>query len=117
MKVDITERTFSFAVRIIKLSQQLDKTPGTHRIIANQILRSGTSIGANVEEAQAGQSKADFIAKISISCKEARETLYWLPLLTAAEIIPKSKLQPLKKEADELVAILITIINSSRKNS
>lgn len=117
MEVDITERTFDFAVRIVKLSQQLDITPGTNRIIANQILRSGTSIGSNVEEAQGGQSKADFISKISISCKEARETLYWLRLLTASKIISESKLQPLKKEAHELVAILTSIIKTSRKNS
>ena len=113
-KVDITERTFAFSLRIVKLSQILDSAPGTNRTLANQLLRSGTSIGANVEEAQAAQSKPDFISKISIACKESRETLYWLRLLIASSIMPSEKLGPLKKEADELVAILTTIIKNSR---
>ncbi len=76
MKRDLCERTFQFAVRIVKLCQQLDRKPGAGRIIAGQLLRSGTSIGANVEEAQAGQSRADFISKYSIARKEAGETHY-----------------------------------------
>jgi len=113
-KVDITERTFAFSLRIVKLCQILDTSPGTNRTIANQLLRSGTSIGANVEEAQAGQSKPDFISKVSIACKEARETLYWLRILIGSDIMPQAKLEPLKNEADELVAILTSIIKSSR---
>jgi four helix bundle protein len=73
---DILERTFHFAVRIVKLCQVLDERPGVGRTLARQLLRSGTSIGANVEEAQAGQSRADFRSKYSIACKEARETHY-----------------------------------------
>ena len=113
-QVDITDRTFAFALRIVKLCQILDSSPGTNRTIANQLLRSGTSTGANVEEAQAGQSKADFISKIAIACKEARESLYWLRILIASNIMPQSKLEPLKKKADELVAILTSIIKSSK---
>ena len=113
-KIDITKRIFEFSVRIVKLCQVLDEFPGTSRTLANQLLRSGTSIGANVEEAQAGQSKPDFIAKMAISCKEARETLYWLKILAASEIISESKLIPLTIEANELVAILTTIIKNSR---
>ena len=113
-KVDITERTFAFSLRIVKLSQILDSALGTNRTLANQLLRSGTSIGANVEEAQAAQSKPDLISQISIACKESRETLYWLRLLIASSLMPGEKLEPLKKEADELVAILTTIIKSSR---
>ena len=113
-KVDITDRSFAFSLRIVKLCQTLDSSPGTNRKIASQLLKSGTSIGANVEEAQAAQSKPDFISKISIACKESRETLYWLRIITAASIIPGTKLEPLKKEADELVAILTTIIKNSR---
>ncbi|MEJ6572391.1 MAG: four helix bundle protein [Akkermansiaceae bacterium] len=114
MDVDITERTFDFATRIVQLCQVLDENPGTPRTLANQLLRSGTSIGANVEEAQAAQSKPDFISKLSISCKEARETLYWLRLLIATGIMPETKLVSLKNEANELVAILTTIIKNSR---
>jgi len=112
---DIRERTFEFAVRVVKLCQNLDSVPGVSRTLANQLLRSATSVGANVEEAQAGQSKADFESKLNISLKEAREAHYWLRLLTAAEIIPNKKLAPLTQEANELIAILTTILKNSRK--
>jgi len=116
MEKDITHRTFQFATRIVKLCQHLDSSPGASRTLANQLLRSGTSVGANVEEAQAGQSKADFISKLSIANKEARETLYWLKLLSATEIIQESKLTELTSEANELIAILTTIIKNARAN-
>lgn len=112
--IDITERTFEFATRIVRLCQSLDKKGGISRTLQNQLLRSGTSIGANVEEAQSGQSKADFVSKIYIACKEARETRYWLRLLIATDIVPASKLDPLTKEASELVAILTSITKSAR---
>jgi len=92
MEKDITSRSFDFAVRIVKLCKHMEETPGVSRTLANQLLRSGTSIGANVEEAQGGQSKADFISKLSIANKEARETLYWIKLLIASNILPESKL-------------------------
>jgi len=87
----------------------LDKTPGVRRTISNQLLRAGTSIGANVEEGQAAQSEADFLTKMSIACKEARETLYWLRLLAASKIIEVTRLDELEQEANELVAILSSI--------
>ncbi|MFZ4776630.1 MAG: four helix bundle protein [Terrimicrobiaceae bacterium] len=114
---DICDRTFEFAVRVVKLCQTLDEKPGVSRTLANQLLRSGTSIGSNVEESQAGQSKSDFVSKLSISCKEARETHYWLRLLAATNIIPESKLAALIDEADQLIAILTTIIKNSRSGS
>ena len=98
----------------LKLCQILDQTPGTNRVIANQLLRSGTSIGANVEEAQAGQSKPDFISKLSIACKEARETLYWLKILSETNILPSQKLESITSESNELVAILTSIIKNAR---
>ncbi|HVF87307.1 MAG TPA: four helix bundle protein [Pyrinomonadaceae bacterium] len=82
---DIRERTFDFAVRIVKLCQHSDEKPGVRRMLGKQLLRSGASIGANIEEAQAGQSKPDFISKNAIALKEERETLYWLRLLAAAK--------------------------------
>ncbi len=114
--IDITDRTFDFAVRIVKLSQVLDESPGTNRTLANQLLRAGTSIGANVEEAQAAQSRKDFISKMSISSKEARETFYWLRILIASDIMPEQKLTPLKTEANEIVAIITTIVKNAAKN-
>lgn len=110
MKSDIPERCFEFAKRVILLCRFLDAEPGLSRILANQLLRSGTSIGANVEEGQASQSEADFISKYSIACKEARETHYWLRLLTATEIVPKERIAGLEQESNELIAILTTII-------
>ena len=115
MAIDIKERTFNFSVRIVKLCQFLEKTYGVNSILAKQLLRSGTSIGANVEEAQSGQNKADFISKLSISLKEARETLYWIRLLEASQILSTEKLSEIKKEADELTKILASIIVSTKR--
>ena len=80
---EIAERAFAFAVRVVKLCQTLDEPKGVPRILANQLLRAGTSIGANLEESKGGQSRADFLTKVSISLKEARETRYWLRSLLA----------------------------------
>lgn len=115
MPREITERTFEFAVRIVKLCQVLDEKPGVGRTLGKQLLRSGTSIGANVEEARAGQSKADFISKNAIALKEARETHYWLRLLIATDILPQEKLSKLLTEAEELKKILGAIVVASKK--
>jgi len=109
MKNDLGQRTFDFSVRIVNLCQTLNKSPGVSRTLAGQLLRSGTSIGANVEEGQASQSKADFVSKYSIACKEARETHYWLKLLVATEITKKEKLASLIDESNQLIAILTNI--------
>jgi four helix bundle protein len=82
----LQERTFEFALRVVKLCQILDNQGRTASTTSRQLLRAGTSIGANVEEGQASQSEADFLAKYSIACKEARETHYWLRLLSASAI-------------------------------
>lgn len=107
---DITVRTFEFAVRAVKLCQFLEGAAGVSRTLSNQLLRSATSIGANVEEAHGSQSKADFTAKMYIACKEARETHYWLRLFIEVDLVPKSRLKPLLDEANELVAILTTTV-------
>jgi len=117
METDIQKRTFQFSLRIIKLCDALDKQPGVSRTLANQLLRSGTSIGANTEEAQAGQSRKDFVAKLSIACKEARESHYWLRLLMESGIVPENKIAALIAENNELIAILTSIIINTRKNS
>lgn len=113
---DITKRTFEVALRVIKLCQFLNKKYEIEKnILSKQLLRSGTSIGANVEEAQAGQSRSDFVHKMSIALKEARETNYWLRLLEASEMLPKEKLVELIKESDEIKNIIGAIIVSSKK--
>jgi four helix bundle protein len=78
--------------------------------MANQLLRSGTSIGANIQEGQSSQSEADFLAKYNIACKEARETYYWLKLLIASEILSEEQLSGMINECNELISILTVII-------
>jgi len=98
------------------LCQTLNEERGVNRLIANQLLRSGTSIGANAEEAQAGQSRADFISKYAIAQKEARETHYWLRLLIETKIIHENKLSGLLDECNQIIAILTTIIKNTKQN-
>ncbi len=107
---EISERAFAFAVRVLKLCQKLDTTPGASLTLANQLLRSGTSIGANLEESKGGQSRADYLSKVSIALTEARATYYWLRFLVATNFLPESQLAPLLDEANQLIAILTTIV-------
>lgn len=112
---DIAERTFEFARRVVALCRAVKGTDVAARVIAGQLVRAGTSIGANVEEAQASHSRADFANKCSIACKEGRETRYWLRRLAASGIVPASSLTDLLAECDELVAILITIVKKAKQ--
>lgn len=112
---DIKERTFGFSLEVIRLVQKLDERSIVSKIIGKQVLRSGTSIGANVEEAQAGQSRADFNSKYSIALKEARETVYWLRLLNESGLAPKQDCEALLQEADEISRILGSIIVKSKR--
>ena len=113
---DICERTFSFAVEIVALCRRLEQADSAARTLARQLIRSGTSIGANVEEAQGGQSRADFISKYAIARKEARETRYWLRLLAATSIVTDEEVSPLIQECNELIAILTAIIKKAQNN-
>ena len=117
MKIDIRERTFAFSCDIVRFHRLLVRRGGEGRVLARQLLRSGTSIGANMEEANAGHSRADFLSKTRIALKEARETLYWLRLLVASECIDRSQAAHLLTEADELVAILTSIVKRTTDNS
>jgi four helix bundle protein len=103
-------RSFQFACQIIRLFRALSKMPAVPTHIARQVLRAGTSIGANLEEAKAGQSRRDARWKLSIALKEARETKYWLRLLRATELSPAALLDPPLAEVDELVAILTVAV-------
>ncbi len=114
---DIVERTFSFALDIVKLCKRLNQKPGVEKILSLQLLRSGTSIGANVEEAQAAQSKADFASKMSIALKEARETHYWLRLIRNSGSAETETFASLIKEAGELGKVLGAIIARSKQIS
>ena len=112
---DICDRTFAFAVRIVKLCRYLNTQPNTDRVLIKQLIRSGTSVGANVEEAQAGQSTPDFISKYAIALKEARETRYWLRLLVGSESISADRVDDLLAEIEELMRIIAAIIISAKR--
>jgi four helix bundle protein len=107
---DLRARTKHFALRIIRMFGQLPKNT------VAQVLRSGTSVGANYREAHRGRSKAEFIAKVGDSLRELEETAYWLELLVEGKIVTASKLEPLRKETDELTAIFVTILKRSKES-
>ncbi len=116
-KVKIQERAFEFACRIVRLHRTLTRKGVTARRLASQLLDAGTSVGSNLEEAEAGQSKADFISKCRIALKEARESLYWLRLFAATEIVKAKLIESLIQEAREIVAILTTIVKNASRPS
>jgi four helix bundle protein len=105
---DLRVRTREFALRIVRMSTSLPRTKEAF-ILGQQVLKSGTSIGANYREAQRARSKAEFVAKIGDCLKEADETLYWLELLTETKILPAKRFEGLIQETNELLAILTTI--------
>jgi four helix bundle protein len=112
---EILARSFSYALRAIKLYQYLQRRrDGAAWVLGKQYLRAATSIGANIEEAQAGESRLDFVHKLGIAQKEARECRYWLHLLAESDIVKKEKLQPLRRETDELIGIITAIIVSTK---
>ena len=117
MKENIIQRkSFAFAIRIINVFKYLQSEKKEYAL-SNQLIRSGTSIGANVEEAIGGQSKKDFISKISISYKEARETKYWLRLLKATNYLEEKEATSLLLDTEELCKILSSILLSSKNSN
>lgn len=112
---DIAPRTFAFALRIIAVVRAMPKDlPAA--TIARQLIRSGTGIGANIEEAEAAHSKAEFVQKVNIARKESRETLYWLRLIADCHMVPAKRLVGLIEEAEQIVKILTAIVRSARKS-
>ena len=109
----VEAKSFDFAVRIVNLYRFLTKEKKEFDL-SKQILRSGTSIGANVSEGERGQSKADFYSKMSIALKEANETHYWLRLLFATGYISESQYLSLEKDVKEIVAMLMSICKTTQ---
>ncbi|GAB3317505.1 four helix bundle protein [Hymenobacter humi] len=107
-------KSFSLAVRVVRLCRFLRETKQEY-VLTKQLLRSGTSIGANVEEAIGGISRADFSAKISIAYKEARETSYWLKLLRATDYLSEDSFQSIFNDCEEVCRILRAILNTTRR--
>ena len=111
---DLKERTKRFALRIVRLYGALPKKTEA-QVIGKQILRSGTSVGAQYREAGRGRSNAELISKLESALQEMEETRYWLELLADSGIVQASRLHDFRREADELVAILVTCVKNAKK--
>ncbi len=109
----LKEKSFLFSVRVVKLYQHL-KNEHKEYDLARQVLRSGTSVGANIEEAIGGYSRKDFYARLGIAYKEARETRYWLQLLLATEILEEKLSKSLEKDCNELIKLLVAILKTNK---
>lgn len=113
---DLRDRTKVFALRIVKMFAALPKSPKA-QVLGKQVLRSGTSVGANYREAYRSRSKPEFISKLGDCLKELDETSYWLDLLVESNIIPANRLAPLQDECNQLLAIFTTIAKKSKSPS
>lgn len=109
------EKGFAFAIRIVRLAQFLQREHKEY-VLSKQVLRSGTSIGANVEEASAAASRKDFTAKMSIASKEARETRYWLRLLHETEYLGTPSFESIHSDCEELIRLLTSIVKTSQES-
>ena len=108
----VKDKSYAFAVNVLRLARMLRQH---HEFeLSKQVLRAGTSIGANVEEALAGISRPDFVAKMGIASKEARETHYWLRLVRDSKILPPDNIATMLHDADELLRILTAIVKTSQ---
>ena len=112
-QTDLRERTKAFALRVVRIFSALPKTTEA-QVLGKQLLRSGTSIGANYREAFRARSKAEFIAKCGDSLREIEESAYWLELLVESGVVSAEKLAPLRQECEELTAIFVTILKRAK---
>ncbi len=111
----LRQKSYDFAIRIVKLCRYLTNEQKEF-VLSKQVLRSGTSIGAMVREAEFGQSKADFINKLSIALKEANETEYWLSLLLDTDLIEQKMHQSLKADIDTIISLLVASVKTAKQN-
>ena len=113
-QADLRKRTTEYALRIVRMYASLPKNTQA-QVLGKQVLRSGTSVGAQFRESQRSESDADFVNKLQGALQELDETAYWLELLVASGLVEEAKLAPLRKETDELTAILVTIVTRVKK--
>ena len=113
-KEQFKERTQSFALRVINLVEALPKDQTTSQVIGKQLLRSGTSVGANYRAACRAKSTAELITKLNITLEEADESLYWMELIVKAKLVDSNKLQSLMQEANEIVSMLVSSLKTLR---
>ncbi len=112
-KNPLKDKSYQFAIRIVKLSQYLQDEKREF-VLSKQVLRSGTAVGALIREAEFGQSRADFTSKMSISLKEANETEYWLSLLKDTDFINENQFVNLQSDCKELIAMLVSTVKTSK---
>jgi four helix bundle protein len=112
---EMRRRTKDFALRIVRLAPALPKTD-EGRILGRQLLRAGTSVAANYRAACRGRSRAEFIARLGVVVEEADEAVFWLELLRDAQIVPKTRLEPLLGEANELLAIMSSSQRTAKRS-
>ena len=110
----IAERTFEFSCEVVRLCQQLGRRDWIAQHVARQLLAAGTSVGANVEEAQAPASARDFVSRAGVALRECRETRFWLRLVSACQLAPDLPVERLNDESRQLTAILTTMVRTSR---
>ncbi|MXZ34785.1 MAG: four helix bundle protein [Acidobacteria bacterium] len=115
-RADLLERTKQFSLRVIRLYSALPETTEC-RVIGKQILRSGTSVGAHVREGKRSRSKAEMISKTEVALQELEETIYWMELLVESGIVKPRRLSELMREADELMAILVTSVKTLKRRT
>ena len=115
----VREKSFKFAVRIVRLYQFLTNTQNSNRelILSKQVLRSGTSVGANIRESRNAQTVKDFLTKLYIASKEADETGYWLELLKETGYITEEQFESLYQDCDEIMKLLASIIKTTKRNN
>ena len=113
--IKLRKKSFELALRIVKLARFLEADKKDW-VLSRQILKSGTSIGANVRESRFAQSTADFVSKLTIALKEAEETEYWLELLTAAEMITEKQCASLQKDLNWIIATLVNSVKVSKRS-
>lgn len=113
---DLKPRTKEFALRVIRMYSKLPKNDAVAQVLGKQVLRSGTSVGANYREASRGRSKAEFISKIGDCLKEIEESEYWLELLVDSGVMPATKMADLLDETRQLIAIFTTIDKRAKGN-
>jgi len=114
-KSNIRDKSFAFAIRVVKLFKYLQSNKKEY-IMSKQLMRSGTSVGAMVREAEHSESKKDFIHKMAIAQKEINESIYWLELLEATDFLSKNQFDDLNKDAIEIIKIITTIIKNTKQN-
>ncbi|MBM4167480.1 MAG: four helix bundle protein [Ignavibacteria bacterium] len=112
---DLRKRTKQFALRVIKLVSALPKSQ-TGKVVGNQLLRAGTSVGANYRAACRARSQADFISKLGVVLEEADESLYWMELIVESNLFPEKRMDSIMQEANELVSIFSASLKTAKRN-